>query len=68
VPPGEGRKRHERIGGRERVGKVDAVPIDLSNFSQPSSVDVFFTSQNLHDLPTPSWVNVDITAFSKQVY
>jgi predicted methyltransferase len=49
-------------------GQVQAVPIDLNNFSLPNPVDVFFTSQNLHDLPTPFLGNVDITAFSKQVY
>ncbi|MFJ3487324.1 class I SAM-dependent methyltransferase [Pseudomonas sp. NPDC090202] len=49
-------------------GKVEAVPIDLKAFSLPTPVDVFFTSQNLHDLPTPFLGGVDITAFSKQVY
>lgn len=52
----------------QRMSNVSAVPADLKAIELPAPVDVFFTSQNLHDLPTPFLGNVDITAFSKNVF
>lgn len=42
------------------LSNVSAVPSDLKAIKLSELVDVFFTSQNLHDLPTVFLGNVDI--------
>lgn len=64
----KGEIRMKALAGAPGTENVAAVPDDLSHLTLPAPVDVFFTSQNLHDLPTPFLGNVDITAFSNQVF
>ena len=64
----KGEIRMKALVGAPGTENVAAVPDDLAHLTLPVPVDVFFTSQNLHDLPTPLLGNVDITAFSKQVF
>lgn len=68
APGSKGETRMNALIGTPGAENVEAVPDDLAHLNLPAPVDVFFTSQNLHDLPTPFLGNVDITAFSKQVF
>ena len=68
APGSKGETRMKALAGAPGLENVAAVPDDLAHLTLPAPVDVFFTSQNLHDLPTPFLGNVDITAFSKNVF
>ncbi|QQX90191.1 class I SAM-dependent methyltransferase [Gluconobacter sphaericus] len=68
APGSKGETRMKALAGAPGVENVAAVPDDLAHLTLPTPIDVFFTSQNLHDLPTPFLGNIDITAFSKQVF
>lgn len=51
--------------GRGNVA-LDLAP--LGAFSLPSTVDVFWTSDNYHDLHVPKYAIVDIAAFNRHVF
>lgn len=61
-------KSMRALASEKGLENATSISIDLKSFTLPRPVDVFFTSQNLHDLPTPDLGAVDITAFSKEVF
>ena len=51
--------------GRANVA-LDLAP--LGGFTLPTTVDVFWTTDNYHDLHVPKYASVDMTAFNKHVF
>ena len=45
---------------------LDVAP--LGQFNLPAKVDVFWTTDNYHDLHVPKYANVDMAAFNKHVF
>lgn len=68
APGSKGEPKMKALVGQPGMANVSAVPLDLHAFALPTPADVVFTSQNLHDLPNPYFGQIDITAFSKQVF
>jgi predicted methyltransferase len=46
--------------------ELSAAP--LGQFNLPAKVDVFWTTDNYHDLHVPKYANVDMAAFNKRVF
>ncbi|MCX2563476.1 MULTISPECIES: class I SAM-dependent methyltransferase [Acetobacter] len=68
TPGSKFEKTMTALSHQSGITNVTALQVHLPSLNLPEPVDVFFTSQNLHDLPTPFLGNTDITAFSKQVF
>ncbi|MBV9061389.1 MAG: class I SAM-dependent methyltransferase [Alphaproteobacteria bacterium] len=58
-------------GTKKAIAGLKNVALDISplgQFNLPVNVDVFWTTDNYHDLHVPKYANVDITAFNKHVF
>ncbi len=56
---------------KKAVANLHNVTVDLTPLGQfhlPEKVDVFWTTDNYHDLHVPKYANVDMAAFNKTVF
>lgn len=55
------------IAADPQYGNITVVPIEAGTFAAPQPVDVFWTSQNYHDLYLTQF-NLDVPAVTKKIY
>jgi predicted methyltransferase len=52
----------------KNLRNVTLTTAPLGQFQLPEKVDVFWTTDNYHDLHVPKYANVDMAAFNKHVF